>query len=114
MPRGPPPREPEGMTAARRLPNLTAALGAHPQPHTGFPAPASIGRSRASLKVVRPAGRSTLTLAPLRHAHNPAGNPNKNGHTRRLTGPAPSGMTGSSPGKTRHLSGRTGRSPMTG
>jgi hypothetical protein len=75
------------MTAARRLPNLTAAAGAHPQPHTAFPAPASIGRTGASLKVVRPAGRSTLTLAPLRHAQTPAGNPNKNGHTRRLTGP---------------------------
>ena len=78
MPRGhPEPREPEGMTAARRLPNLTAAPGAHPQPHTAFPAPASICRTGASLKVIRPAGRSTLTLAPLRHAQTPAGNPEK-------------------------------------
>jgi hypothetical protein len=55
------------MTAARRLPTSPAAPGAHPQPHTAFPALASMCRTGASLKVVRPAGRSTLTLAPLRH-----------------------------------------------
>jgi len=49
-----------------------------------------------------------LTLAPLRHAHNPAGNPNKNGHTRRLTGPAPSGMTEPGRLKVRRLSGDGG------
>lgn len=46
----------------------------------------------------QPQGRTssralTLTLAPFQHAQTPTGNPNKNGHTRRLTGRAPSGMT---------------------
>jgi hypothetical protein len=52
------------MTAARRLPNLTAAPGAHPHPHTEFPAsPASAGTG-ASLKVVRPAGALHLDPGP--------------------------------------------------
>jgi len=37
--------------------------------------------SRAGVKVVRPARRSTLTPALRRHARNPDRNRNKNGHT---------------------------------
>jgi len=75
------------MTAARRLPDQRLHRGGTHNPYTEFPALASIRRKGASLKVVRPAGRSTLTLAPFRRALSRAGNRKKNGHTRPLDRP---------------------------
>ena len=78
-PRQPAAGTPEGMNAAASLPRTRTAHGArHPATHT-VPGPASVRRRKASVKVVRPAGRSTLTPAFLRRARNPDRNRRKTG-----------------------------------
>src|SRR5215831_3791494 len=66
-------------------------------PHTPAAAPlhgtrrdvglAGIRRTGNSLKVVRPAGSSTSTLAPVQHARKPSRSPRKSGHSTHLADP---------------------------
>jgi hypothetical protein len=64
-PRQPAAGTPEGMNAAESLPpDTNCARGAPPRKPIPFPDLASLSRRRASVKVVRPAGRSTLDPGP--------------------------------------------------